>query len=626
MSTLQNYNRHVKYVNKDFAQMRQALINYAKTYFPNTVGDFNETSPVTMFIEMAAYVGDVNGFYSDVQLQESMLYTVDERINLYNLAQSHGYKPKTVVPASVDLDLYQLVPSIGEGNETRPDFRYALVVESNMQVSADNGTQFRTLDAVDFRFSSSFDPTEISAYNVTDDGAIEYYLLKKKVKGSSGKLNTATYTFTEPKKYDKIVLPEDNVVEIVDMVDSDFNKWYEVPYMAQDTVPISVKNSPYNNPEYARYRSSVPYILCYKQTEHRFVTRIRKDDKTEIQFGAGLSSEADEEIVPNPYNVAIGLDYFQRVTDVSIDPMNFLYTKTYGSAPYNTTLTIRYVTGGGIADNVAARTITQIDSATIIDPIDVVDQSVLTTIRNSLTVNNPRAAFGGMTKKPMDVIREEAIANFAAQNRAVTKEDYILRCYTMPAKYGAIVTAYIDNDTQLTQWNEDNRVPNPYTMNLYALGYDYNRNFVPINEVLKQNLRNYMSMYRLMTDALNIKDPYIINIGVEVEIITRPSENSNEVILRVLDKVIKMLDNDNMGINQPIMINKIRTEVDKLDGVQTVQSIKFKNLFDTNLGYSGNVYPIEAATRNGILYPSVTPSIFEVKYPRRDISVRVTDI
>lgn len=606
--------------------MRESLINYAKTYFPNTVGDFNEASPEMMFIEMASYVSDVTGFYGDVQLQESMMYTVDERINLYNLAQSHGYKPKTVVPASVDIDIFQIVPSIGEGNETTPDYKYALIVQPNMIMQSDSGIYFRTLDPVDFRFSSSFDPTETSVYTVTDDGAIEYYLLKKTVRASSGELRTSQFTFTTPKKYDKIVIPDENVVEIIDIVDSDGNKWYEVPYMAQDTVPISIRNTPFNNPEYSRYRSSVPYVLCYKQTERRYVTRIRKDDKTEIQFGAGLSSEADEEIVPNPYNVAIGLDYFRRVTDVSIDPMNFLYTKTYGSAPQDTVLTIRYAVGGGITDNVPATTISTIITSDIIDPIDVVDSNVLTTIKNSLTVSNPRAAYGGLNKRPMDVVREEAIANFAAQNRAVTREDYILRCFTMPAKYGAIVKSYVEQDTQMTQWNEVNRIPNPYSLNLYALGYDHNRNFIPLNEVIKQNLRNYLSQYRLMTDALNIKDPYIINLGVEIEVITRPSENSNEVILRVINRMIELLDNDKMEINQPIIVSKLSTELDKIDGVQTVQSIKFKNLFDTNLGYSGNVYPIDIALRNGILYPSVTPSIFEVKYKHRDILCRVGDL
>lgn len=626
MANLGKFSREVKYINKDFSEFRTALINYAKNYFPNTYSDFNETSPSMMFVEMAAYVGDVMSFFSDVQLQESMLYTVDERINLYNLAQSHGYKAKTIVPSSVELELFQLVPSIGEGTNTRPDYRYALIVQPNMVCQTSDSKKFRSIDAVDFRFSSSFDPTITSVYSVADDGAIEYYLLKKKVKAVSGEIRTSTFEFTDPKKYDKIVIPDGNVAEIIDVVDSDGNIWYEVPYMAQDLVPISVRNTPYNNPEYSQYRSSTPYVLCYKQVERRFVTRLRKDDLLEIQFGSGLSSEADEEIVPNPFNVAIGLDYFERVVDVSIDPMNFLYTRTYGTAPNNTTLTIRYSVASGLSDNVNSSTINTIASSEIINPGETLDPGVLNTIRGSLAVNNVAPAFGGANKKQMETIREEAIANFAAQNRAVTKEDYILRCFTMPAKFGSIAKAYVEQDQQISQWNEYDKVPNPYALNLYILGYDANRSFVEVNDLIKENLRNYLKQYRLMTDAINIKTPFVINLGVEFEIITRPQENSNEVILKCIDKLIKMFDPDKMEINNPILISKVYTELDQVDGVQTVQNIKFTNLYDRNQGYSGNVYDIETAMRNGILYPSLDPSIFEIKYPKRDIQGRVNDL
>ena len=626
MAHLGKFSREVKYINKDFAEYRRALINYAKNYYPNTYSDFNESSPGMMFMEMAAYVGDVLSFYGDVQLQESFLYTVDERINLYNLAQGHGYKAKTVVPASVELEIFQLVPSIGEGTETRPDYRYALVVEGNMTCQTEDGIQFHTRDAVDFRFSSSFDPTETSVYSVTDDGAIEYYLLKKKVRAVSGEIRTAGYDFEDPKKYDKIVLPDENVTEIIDMYDNDGNQWHEVPWMAQDLIPMSIRNTPYNNPEFAQYRSSVPYILCYKQVERRYVTRLRKDDLMEIQFGAGLSSEADEEIVPNPFNVAIGLPYFERVVDQSVDPLNFLYTRTYGTAPSDTTLTIRYSVANGLADNVNAGTITQIISSTIVDPVESLDEDVLNTIRGSLAINNPNPAFGGQNKMPMEVIREEAIANFAAQNRAVTKEDYILRCFTMPAKFGSIAKAYIEQDHQLSRWNEYEKQANPYALNLYVLGYNMDKNFVPVNEVIQENLRNYMRQYRMMTDAVNIKTPFIVNIGLNYEIITRPQENSNEVLIRCKQKLMEIFHPDKMEINQPILISKVYTELDQVEGVQTVQNIEFTNLFDVNQGYSGNVYDIETATRNGILYPSLDPMIFEIKYPKRDIQGRVNDL
>lgn len=619
--------RTVKYINRDFAENRLALINFLKTYFPNQFSDFNEASPQMGLIEAISYVGDVLSFHTDIQLQESLLNHAEERINLYNLAQSLGYKAKTVVPASVELDIYQLVPSIGSGNSTRPDFRYALFIEPNMQVSTTDGEAvfFRTVDSVDFRFSSSYDPTVITTYSVTNAGEVEYYLLRKKVKAVSGELRTAQYSFSDPKQYDKIVIPENNITEIVSVIDSDNNKWYQVDYLAQDMIQQSVRNLPYNDAYLSQYRSSVPYLLTYKQTERRFVTRLRKDDFFEIQFGGGMSAEADEEIVPNPMNVGIGLNYFERTADVSIDPMNFLYTKTYGSAPSNTTLTIQYAVSNGLSDNVNANTLTKIVSSNIISPIDSTDSTVLQTILDSVSVNNPFSAFGGQNRKPLEVIREEAMANFAAQNRSVTKEDYILRCFAMPAKYGAVSKAYIEADTQLGSMYGD-RTPNPYSLNLYVMSYDANKNFVQCNEAIKENLRQYMRGYRLMTDAINIKDPYIINIAIDVEIVVRPSENSNEVSLRVVNKLIELMDNDNRQINEPLIISNLTSIIDRIEGVQSVHNIEFSNLYDQNAGYSGNVYDIKTATRGGIIYPPIDPSIFEVKYPKVDIRCRATDV
>lgn len=615
--------RNIKFVNRDFAGLRNALINYSKQYFPNVIQDFNESNPSTMFIELASYVGDVINFSADVNLMESFTNLAQERINLYNLAQNYGYKPKTVVPASVELDVFQLVPSIGSGNNTKPDFRYGLYIQPTMIVSTSDTpkTYFYTKDAVDFRFSSSYDPTVVTTYSVLPDGQIEYYLLKKKVKAVSGEIQTETFGFTEPKKYDKIVLQQNNITEVIKITDDDNDIWYEVPYLAQSLVQKQIRNVPYNDPELSKYQSSVPYLLSYKQVEKRFVTRIRKDEFTEIQFGAGLSSEADEEIVPNPYNVGIGLNYFERVTDLSVDSSNFLYTKTYGSVPSNTTLTVQYATANGLRDNVSANTITKIVQSDIIDPIETTDQAVLNTIKDSLNINNPFSAFGGQDRKELNVIRQEAIANFAAQNRSVTREDYIVRCYTMPAKFGGIAKAYIVQDTQVSRWNEE-QVPNPFALNLYVLSYDANKNFIPANQAIKENFRNYLAQYRLMTDALSIRDPFIINIGVNVEIYIAPSENNNEVILKVIDKLIKYFDSDKMQINAPIFLNDIRSQADSVEGVQSVASIEIMNLYDSTKGYNNNVYDIKNATRQEILYPPVTPSIFSVQFPKIDIKVR----
>lgn len=623
-----NIKRNVKFLHRDFAENRKALFNYFSQYFPTANQDRNEANPLVGLLESVAYLSDAQSYASDINLAESILTLAEERKNVYNIARSFGYVPKTTVPASVDLDVFQLIPSIGEGNNTKPDFRYALYIKENMRVSTTDtdAIPFYTRDAVDFRFSSSLDPTTVTTYSVTNDGAIEYYLLKKKVKATSGELKTKTFQFGEPKIYDKIVIPETNITDIVSVVDSDANVWYEVQFLAQDLVSIPIRNLPYYDPVLSQYQSSVPYLLTYKQTEHRFVTRLRSDNTFEMQFGAGMSAEADEEIVPNPFNVGLGLNYFERVVDVSLDPLNFLYTKTYGTAPSDTVLTVRYAVSNGLGENVNANTITRIVESDIVDPIDSTDPTVLQTIKDSLSINNPSAAFGGQNRKSIDIIREEAMAHFAAQNRAVTKEDYILRSFTMPSKYGSVVKAYIEQDSQMgSNWSTE-RVPNPYSLNLYVLSYNANRQLVTCNEAIKQNLRQYLKQYRMLTDSILIKDPFIINIGVSVEIITYPNENSNEVLLRCVNKLIEIFDNDNMQINAPIILSTITSQLDRIQGVMTVKRIDFENLIDTNSGYSGNQYDIKAATRDGVIYPSVTPSIFSVQYPRRDLKIRIVEM
>lgn len=617
--------REVKYTNKDFGELRNSLINYAKNYFPDTYKDFNEASPGMMFIEMAAYIGDVLNFYADVQLQESFLYTVNEQMNLYNLSQGMGYKPKTLIPAQVDLDVMQLVPAIGDGENTEPDFRYAVEIKSNMQVSTEDNVVFRTIDSVNFRYSSSYDPTDVSIYQLNTDGSVGFYLLRKQVRAVQGQLISEDFDFVDAKKYDKIVLQNTSISEIVSVTDSDGDTWYEVPYLAQDLIPVPIRNIEFNSAQFSQYRSSVPYLLCYRQTEKRFVTRRRKDDFTEIQFGSGLSSEADEEIIPNPMNVGLGLDYYRRAEDISVDPANFLYTKTYGSAPNNTTLTVQYAVSNGILGNVKSNTINNIISMQIEDSTDIIESAVLGNIIDSIVVNNNEPAYGGVNKKPLDIIREEAMANFAAQNRAVTREDYILRCYTMHPKYGAIAKAYIEQDTQISRWNQIDRISNQNALNLYILTYNSRNQFQYANPAIKENLRQYLRQYRLLTDAINIKNPYIINIGVNYDIILRPNFNSYEVLLRCNDKIMDLLKNENMEISAPIIMSSIITEIDKIEGVQSVENFEIINLTDDSVGYSPYYYSIKEATRNGILYPSLDPSIFEVRFPKNDIKGRVVD-
>jgi hypothetical protein len=620
--------KDIRYLSRDFSELRKNLIDFTKNYFPNTYQDFNETSPGMLFLEMAAYVGDVLSFYTDVTLQESMILHATERQNVFNLAQSFGYTPKTSVAANVKVDVFQIVPSIGIGSNISPDWNYAFAIEPGMRVANDKdfSIQFRTIDYVDFRYSSSFDPTEVTVYEVDDiTNEPTFYLLKKTVRAVSGEMKSIVFDFASPKPYDKVIIKDDNIIDILYAMDSDGNKWHHVPYLAQDTIFDPVPNIPRNDISLHLYRDETPYLLKLRTVPRRFISRIYQDGQYEIQFGAGVSSIDDEILIPNPDLVGSSLTGIDTSTSLNIDPSNFLYTKTYGLSPNNTRLTFYYTVGGGYQDNVPRDTLNRILSKKIVLESTGLDDVLYSQVVSSIAVTNPEPANGGSDGETIEEIRQNAMASFASQNRAVTKEDYIVRVYSLPQRYGSIAKAFVTRDTQLTNesvYNSD-RIANPLAINFYVLGYDAQKKLTTINEATKENLKTYLNYHRMLTDAINIKDAYVINIGVEFDIISMPDQNGNQVVLRCIERLKKYFDIQKWQINQPIVISNVYTELDRVDGVQTVVSVKFKNLHDSSLGYSKHAYDIETATKNGIIFPSLDPSIFEVRYPDNDILGRV---
>jgi len=614
--------KDITYLGKDFGQFRKNLIDFTKQYFPQTYTDFNESDPGMVFMEMAAYVGDVLSFYADTNLKESLLPQATERANIFDLAKSLGYSPNNAVPAHVNLDVFQLIPA--SGALYQPDYNYALTIKAGMRVKQSQGTAaFRTTQPVDFSFSSSSDPTSKSVYELDSSGNPTYYLLKKSVPAVSGQVKTATFTFNSPKPYDKIVLPDTNIIEIVSITESDGDAWYQVPYLAQDTVFEDVPNLIQNDPELYKFRAGATSLLKLKRVAKRFITRLRSDNKLEIQFGAGISTNNDEEIIPNPDNVGNGLAGFRKSVDVDIDPSNFLYTRTYGQAPANTTLTVTYTVGNGISDNVPSNTINKIDIIEYNDNVNNINNSSLVNfIKSTIIINNETPAIGAKTNDSLIDIKNNAMSYFATQNRMVTRDDYIVRAYSMPSRYGSVAKAYIVPDDQISQKVND-RIQNPLALNMYVLGYNSDKQLTQLNNAIKTNLKTYLDYYRILTDAVNIKDAYIINIGVNFEISILPNYNSNDVLLKAIDAVKQFFNIDRWQINQPIMKSDLLNTIASVKGVQSVIDIKFANLYDSDLGYSGNVYDLNYATRKGIIYPSLDPSIFEVKFPNQDIKGRV---
>ena len=630
--------KDVSLVGRDFGEFRKNLIEFSKNYFPNTYNDFNESSPGMMFMEMASYVGDVLSFYTDTQLRESLLSTAEENVNLFNIVNSLGYKPKNIIPASVTMDVFQLVPANGVGDNVKPDFDYAMTVGANMIIGSTDysDVEFTTIAPIDFAFSSSFDPTEISVYQVDENtNQPVYYLLKKQIKATSGKEKVKTFNFAAPKIYDKIKIEEENLVRIKNITDSDGDTWTRVPYLAQDTVFEQIDNNEDNSTYLHQYSGDTPYLLELNRVPKRYITNFEDDGIMVIGFGAGISSNADEEIIPNPDNVGSALYAENQNLDTTLDPSNFLYTKTYGVAPQNTTLTVTYLIGNGILDNVPAGDLVSVVSSNTIFKNEInLNKNLVSFCKQSIACSNPNAAVGGKTTESQEEIRQNAMAFFAAQNRTVTREDYVMRCYALPPQFGSVAKAYLVQDYQLENSKVDGQyinteIPNPLALNLYTCGYDNQKNLTALNPATKYNLKTYISYHRLLTDAVNIKDAHIVNIGVNFEIVVLPEYNSNEVLLRAIDRLKSYFDIDNWRINEPINLSKLYVEIDKVDGVQTVirpdkdgkGGLQISNKFNGN--YASNKYSIINATKGGIIFPPKDPSIFEVKFPNTDIRGQV---
>ena len=648
-SVKKNVVKQINYLNKDFSDFRDSLIEFAKVYFPNTYNDFNESSPGMMFIEMAAYVGDVLSYYIDSQFRESLLAYAEEKRNVYNVAQSFGYKPKVTAPASAVLDVFQIVPSLNE----KPDYRYATNVKAGMTVkSATTSTTFRSLEDVNFKFSSSYSPREDTIFE--KDGTIPTkHLLKKKVRVESGTIVSETFTFNSAEKYSQIKLSNSKVIEIISVTDSDSNKWYEVDSLARDTIFEDMENNSTNDPTSVINRDTAPYILKLKKTSRRFTTYIDEKDKTILRFGAGISDNPDEEIIPNPDMVGSNLPGSPNFLTKAFDPSNFLKTKAFGLAPSNTTLTVKYAHGGGLGDNASANSITEITSVSHDIQSALLSSTLVQNTKDSLAVTNPKPAIGGAAGQSIREVRESALAYYQTQQRAVTKEDYIIRTYSLPSKYGNIAKAFIVQDDQLNESMgleqqektitiEDVgksiksisvRIPNPLAMNLYTFGYNSNKKLESLNQIVKENLKTYLSQYRLVTDAINIKDAYVINIAVNFAILTKIGFNKNDVLLRCVATVKDFFDIDRWQIGQPIVLSDISYELSLVDGVASIVAprennpsnlpILVENKYKTTDGYSGNFYDINSGLIEGILYPALDPSIFEVKYPNDDIKGKV---
>lgn len=611
--------RDIKYINRDFSDFRSRLIEYAKTYFPNTYNDFSPASPGMMFMEQAAYVGDVLSFYLDSQFQENFIQYAKQTNNIFDLAYMFGYKPKVTSAAQTVLEFTQQVPSILSGSIAVPDYNYALIIPENTKITSQNGVEFLTTDKIDFSISNSLDITNVTITDISANN-ITYFNLTKYVKAVSSTIKTQDFTFTTPQSFDTRDITDNNIIRILDIIDSDGNTWYEVDHLGQEMIYRPISNTNINDPNNT-VNGQTPYLLRLEKVQRRFATRFTAANNLQIQFGAGTTNDSDEEITPNANNVGLGLPFKQDKLTTAYSPSNFLFTNTYGIAPSSTTLTVRYLIGGGVNANITAGGLNSLDKTLIKFPSTSLSTNVASYVFDSLTATNPEAADGGSSGDTIEEIRQNTLALIASQQRSVTSDDYLVRALSMPSEYGSISKAYIEQP-KLT----DNQVSTIETLNLYCLSQNSSGQLDYASTILKNNLRTYLSQYRMIGDNIEIRDAFIINIGVSFEIIVLPEYNNNEVLLACITSLKDYFSIDKWQLNQPIILRDLYILLDKIKGVQSVKTVNISNKTDSISGYSLYAYDITAATQKQVIYPSLDPSIFEVRYPDLDIKGKVVPL
>ena len=436
---------NVNYLNKDFSSLKESLMNYAKSYFPDTYQDFNETSPGMMLLEMNAYVGDVLSFYIDQQYKEMLLPLATERRNVINMAKMFGYKVKPIIPSYVTLTFTSEVTA--STDRSKIDYSNGGIFNPGIEIESISNSNivFTTLEHIDFQITQSNDTSVIGTED--DAGLATSYTLSRNVTAVSAKEKTISFQIGAPEKFRKLTIPDTNVVDIVCCVDSNGNNWYEVDFLAQDQIPIKThytddidRNSAYATEGGLPSSTAVPFSLTYRKTTKRFTRETNVDNTTSLVFGNGVLKNGQTITEDYIDMEQLGITIPGQTSDLNdgIDPLLGDFYSTLGETPNNTTLTITYRVGGGSQSNVPAGNI-------ITTPTLTADNGNTNAQLTSVINNSP--AIGGKNKEEIIEIKEKAKAFFATQNRCVTKEDYEARILNMDSQYGGIAKVYVTRDS-----------------------------------------------------------------------------------------------------------------------------------------------------------------------------------
>lgn len=594
--------RPISLLGRDFAGFKDDLLKYLDAHHTGAIQDRNESSPGMALIELTAFVGDNLSFYLDQAFLEMKRETARQLENVQSFAKSLGYRPLGKRPSRGLLTWAVEVPATTNASgDVVPDDSSTPILVKGARAGGPNGSKFETLE--DVVFSSSLGRMVTGSRFDASSGFPTYFAIRKDVEVVAGETKTESFTISDFQQFRTISLSNSDVIEVISVIDSDGNEWVEVDYLAQDMVFDSAPNG-------ASDSDSVPYVLKLVPAPRRFIVdRDITTGQTSLVFGSGDGNNFDDELVPNIADMALPLYGRKVVSSFAIDPRNFLKTRSLGLSPYGTTLTVKYRVGGGTETNVPPKSVRSVIDATLSFSTTNISPTVQSTIIGSLACTNISEIKGGGPAETIQEIKNNSAAFFAAQNRVVTREDYIVRALSLPAKFGKPEKVFVKRNSA-----------SALAIDVHVLSIDSSNHLALASPTLKKNIATYLDFYRIATDGINILDSDIINIGLDFGVVVGSKFNKSEVLAKCIDVLMDKLDTTKMQIGQPIVVSDLIAEVQNVKGVMSVYKMAFQNMTgaDGQLSYSSVRFDVDVMTKNAIMYCPEN-SIFEVKYPRHDI-------
>ena len=595
------------YIAKDFDSMRLDLQKFARTYYPDNMQDFSESSLGGLLIDLAAYVGDTMSFYTDHQFRELDPLSAVEATNIERMAQNAGVKIGGAAPAVAEVDFYVRVPAVEENGILTPQVNALPIIKSGTVLNSTIGVKFFLIEDLDFSITDSVGNLVARKVRIKRKRGQDNFVLILPGTCVSGQITTDRFTLSIAFiPFRSITLQNSDVSTILQVVDSENNEYYEVESLSQDTVFKSFQN---NN----RTDDGVESNLGILAAPYRFVTagdiRTRQ---TRIQFGSGRSSAIDDDGVPDPSDLSLPLYGKKTMPRFSLDPAALLDTKTLGVSPQNTTISVTYRFGGGASHNVSPKSISSVDSL-IIEFKDSLPGVEAIDVRASVEVKNEQAAAGGSNRLATEEIRQLIPVARNLQSRVVTREDLLARLYLLPNEYGRIFRAGIVANPQ-----------NPLASILYVVSRDSAGRLSQAPDVLKKNISKYLNEYRMISDAIDIVDARVFNFRVNISIVTAPNVNKLQVTKRVISTMKSFFKIAKSQIGQPILESDLIFAIINVPGVLSLVELRLTSLYGTigKRTYAESQLDFESIKNNGIFFPP-SGGIFELRYPNDDIVVTV---